>query len=116
MELTRYIPEISTQTSRLLGDPFTAPVTYIPDDNDANQTELLGLQEDSGAKMKFDTETITVFWSTMAATYPKLCDLAFLLPFTSTYCCEAAFSDLLNIKTKFETGCRWNMTSDVLSQ
>ena len=44
----------------------TAPVTCIPDDNDDGQTELLTLQEDSGAKIKFETESLTVFWSSMA--------------------------------------------------
>ena len=101
LELTIYFPEISSQTPWPLRDPFTAPVTSIPDKNYAFQTELLGLREDSGAKMKFDTESLTVFLSTMAATYPNLCDLAFrhFLPFT--YHCDVAFSDFLHVKTKF---------------
>ena len=60
LELTRHFPEISSQTFWLLRDPSTAPETFIPDDNDAAHTELMGLQEDSGAKMKFDTETLSV--------------------------------------------------------
>ena len=78
-------------------------MTCIPDDNDDGQTELLTLQEDSEAKMKFETESLTVFWSSMAASYPNLCDLAFrhVLPFSSTYSCEAAFSQLLHIKMKY---------------
>ena len=77
-------------------------MTCIPDDNDDGQTELLTLQEDSGAKMKFETEFQIVFWSSIAASYPNLCDLAFrhLLPFSSTYSCEAAFSQL-HIKMKY---------------
>ena len=53
--------------------------------------------------MKFETESLTVFWSSMAASYPNLWDLAFrrLLPFSSTYSCEAAFSQLLHIKMKY---------------
>ncbi|XP_045109127.1 zinc finger BED domain-containing protein 5-like [Portunus trituberculatus] len=102
-EFKRYFPDIQSLTSRLVRAPFTAAVTCIPDDNDDGQTELLTLQEDSGAKMKFETESLTVFWSSMAASYPNLCDLAFrhLLPFSSTYSCEAAFSQLLHIKTKY---------------
>ncbi|XP_063847651.1 SCAN domain-containing protein 3-like [Scylla paramamosain] len=102
-EFKRYFPDIQSLTSRLVRAPFTAPVTCIPDDNDDGQTELLTLQEDSRAKMKFETESLTVFWSSVAASYPNLCDLAFrhLLPFSSTYSCEAAFSQLLHIKTKY---------------
>ncbi|XP_063849112.1 zinc finger BED domain-containing protein 5-like [Scylla paramamosain] len=66
-EFKRYFPDIQSLTSRLVRSPFTAPVTCIPDDNDDGQTELLTLQKDSGAKMKF----------------------------------EAAFSQLLHIKTKY---------------
>ena len=47
--------------SRFLRSPFIAQETHIPDDNEAfYQTELLGLQEDSGAKMKFNTKTLSV--------------------------------------------------------
>ena len=59
VEFKRYFPEISNQTSRFLRNPFIAPVTHISDDNAAVQTELLRLQENSNAKMKFDTETLT---------------------------------------------------------
>lgn len=102
-EFKRYFPDIQIQTSQLVRFPFTAPVTCIPDDNDDGQTELLTLQEDTGAKMKIETESLTVFWSSMAASYPNLCNLAFrhLLPFASTYSCEAAFSQLLYIKSKY---------------
>ena len=101
-ELKRYFPDIQSLTSRLVRAPFSAPVTYIPDDNDDGQTKLLALQEDSGAKMKFESESLAVFWASMAASYPNLCDLAFsyLLPFSSTYSCEAAFSQL-HIKMKY---------------
>ena len=50
-EFKRYFPDIQSLTSWLVRAPFTAPVTCIPDDKDDSQTELLTLQEDSGAKM-----------------------------------------------------------------
>ena len=109
LEFTRYFPEISSQTYRLLRDPFTAPVTSIPDDNDAAQTELLGLRGDSSANMKFDTETLTVFWSTVAGTYPNSCDLVFchLLPFPSTYpnLCDLVFCHLLPFPSTYPNLC-----------
>ena len=102
-EFKRYCPDFQSLTSRLVRAPFITPVTCIPDDNDDGQTELLTFQDDSGAKMKFETESLTVFWSSMATSYPNLCDLAFrhLLPFSSTYSCETAFSQLLHIKMKY---------------
>ena len=65
-EFKRY-SDFQSLTSRLVRAPFTAPVTCIPDDNDDGQTKLLTLHEDSEAKMKFETESLTVFWSSMAA-------------------------------------------------
>ena len=59
-EFKRYFPDIQSQTSRLIRSPFTAPVTCISDDNDDGQNELLTLQEDSGAKIKFETEALSV--------------------------------------------------------
>ena len=71
-EFKRYFPDFQSLTSRLVRAPFTAPVTCIPDDNDDAQTELFTFQEDSRAKMKFETESLTVFWSSMATSYPNL--------------------------------------------
>lgn len=48
------------------------PMTFIPDDNDDGQTELLKLQEDSGSKMKYEDESLTVFghqWQLLTQTY-----------------------------------------------
>ena len=93
------------------GHPLCCGFSSIPDNDDkiTYQTEILGLQEDSGAKMKFAIETITVFWSTMAATYRNLCDLAFrhLLPFTSTYrnLCDLAFRHLLPFTSTYRNLC-----------
>ena len=59
-ESIRYFPDIQSLTSRLVRAPFTTPVTCIPDDNDDGQTELL---------TEFETESLTVFWSSMATPY-----------------------------------------------
>ena len=99
-EFNRYFPDIKSLTSQLVRAPFTAPLTCIPDDNDDGQTKLLTLQEVSEAKMKFETESLTVFRSSMAASYPNLCDLAFRhpLPFSSTYSCNAASLNYFTLK------------------
>ena len=38
-------------------------------------TEILTLQEDLGSKIKFESEPVTIFWASMAASYPKFCDI-----------------------------------------
>lgn len=58
----------------------------------------LTLQENSGAKS--EVESFTVFWSSLAASYPKLCDLV--------YSCKAVFFQLLHINVKYRNKLKVN--------
>jgi len=64
------------------------------------QDELIDLQNDSGFKYMFDTNTICDFW--LKDSYPNVGKEALkkLLLFPSTYLCESGFSTLLHVKTK----------------
>ena len=42
----------------MVHDPFTVDVTSISDDDDDSQSELLTLQTDGGAKMKFEAVSL----------------------------------------------------------
>ena len=87
----------STSIVRMVRNPFIADVTSISDDDDDSQSELLALQTDGGAKMKFKTASLPEFWFSIGLSYPRLQQIAKreLLPFGSTYLCEAAFSTML---------------------
>ena len=73
--------------------------------NDNEQLDLheqhLELQSSQAAKTKFSSSSLIEFWCSMLQEYPELAKRALeaLIPFPTTYLCEAAMSTLVNIKT-----------------
>ncbi|GFX24836.1 SCAN domain-containing protein 3 [Trichonephila clavipes] len=66
------------------------------------EDQLLEIVNDCGLKAAFETTTLPVFWNKVMAEYPKIATTAlkFLLPFPTTYLCEAGFSAVTATKTK----------------
>lgn len=66
------------------------------------QTELLELANDNMKKNKFIETTLESFWLAMINEYPRISTkaLKIVMPFSSSYLRESAFSSLLGIKTK----------------
>ena len=60
------------------------------------------MKNDSSSQDVFEAFPVTDFWLRMASSYPEISKTALkkLLPFSSTWLCESAFSTLLNVKTK----------------
>ncbi len=58
------------------------------------QEQLIELKSDSRLKELFSSCPLSSFWAALMQEYPELCDVALkiLLPFASTYLCEAGFS------------------------
>ncbi|KAK0155164.1 Zinc finger BED domain-containing protein 5 [Merluccius polli] len=67
------------------------------------QEQLIELKSDSRLKELFTSCPLSSFWAALMREYPQICDVAFkiLLPFTSTYLCEAGFSKMTALKTKY---------------
>ena len=67
------------------------------------QEQLIELKSDSRLKHLFTTSSLSSFWVAMMPEYPQLSDIALkmLLLFASTYLCEAGFSKLTALKTKY---------------
>lgn len=65
--------------------------------------ELIDLSEDTSLQNTFNRKQLTKFWLSVAGNYPCLFDevMEVLLPFTTSYLCEAGFSTMVNIKTKY---------------
>ena len=78
---------------------------FIAEMNDNEQLILheqhLELQSSQAAKTKFSSSSLIEFWCSMLQEYPELAKgaLEALIPFPTTYLCEAALSALVNIKT-----------------
>ncbi|XP_035850841.1 neuronal PAS domain-containing protein 3 [Sander lucioperca] len=80
-----------------------APVKSIIEEHLANLIEkLLDVSSDYGLQMKYENSTLTQFLVCVKKEYPELGEKALqqLLPFGSTYLCEATFSAMTLIKTK----------------
>lgn len=69
------------------------------------QDALLDLSSDRTLKAVFDSTPLSEFWLLAEAEYPELARLAVdvLLPFASTWLCEATFSALTYIKSKYRS-------------
>uniref|UniRef100_H2L9V8 DUF4371 domain-containing protein n=1 Tax=Oryzias latipes TaxID=8090 RepID=H2L9V8_ORYLA len=67
-----------------------------------HQEKLMEVSSDRGLQMKFGASTLTQFWLCERQEHPELGQKALeqLLPFASTYLCEASFSAMMLIKTK----------------
>lgn len=78
------------------------------------KSDLLELNSNSSAKLKFNDTKLTNFWHEMRSEHQTLCDVALkkLLPFSTTYLCEKGFSALTYIKTKHRS--RLHPESDLM--
>ena len=65
--------------------------------------ELFDLSEDSSLKMNFNTRKLIEFWVSLRTPYPIISTeaLRVLLPFVTSYNCEAGFSAMVGIKNKY---------------
>ena len=61
------------------------------------------LSSDTQFEAKYRTVSITIFWSNVFEEYPSLSKQAIriLLPFATTYLCEAGFEKYVATKTKY---------------
>ena len=98
-EFERYFPEISYNKLDFVQNPFTFSVEKASDEC---QDEFLDLVNDLSAKQVYHEKLLTELWIEMKNSYSKITEKALhiLIPFVSTYLCEAGFSTLLQIKTK----------------
>ncbi len=81
-------------------DPFVCTANELSIDM---QEQLIKLKSDSRLKELFSSCPLSSFWAALMQEYPELCDVALkiLLPFASTYLCEAGFSKMTALKTKY---------------
>ena len=91
--------QISYDELDFVRNPFTFSVEKVSDEC---QDKFLDLVNDSSPKQVYHEKLLTEFWIEIKNSYSKITEkaLRILIPFVSTYLCEAGFSTLLQIKTK----------------
>ena len=97
-EFKSYFPEISADDLLLARNPFRVSPENVEDEL---QDQLIDLKNNSSCRDLFETLPLTEFWLSMASSYPEIGKtvLKKLLPFTSTWLCESAFSALVYMKS-----------------
>ena len=102
-EFINYFPDIDEkrETWKFIRNSFQCEIGHIFDEA---QEEFLELKFSSTAKDNFKELDLVAFWAKYLFVYPLISTQAFrvLFMFGSTYFCEAAFSTLVAIKTKYK--------------
>ncbi|XP_072113696.1 E3 ubiquitin-protein ligase RNF4 isoform X1 [Mobula birostris] len=102
-EFERYFPTANDprRAKEWVRDPFV----NVPGESSMSAREedqLLELANDDGLKSMFDITSLPAFWIKVKAEYPEIATKALktLLPFSTSYLCEAGFSAVNATKTK----------------
>lgn len=112
--LLQYFPN-SPEDNSWIKNPFV--VTNKPVGSSASNYEnLIDLITDSSLKQKYNELLLNEFWLSLTEEYSNLSKLAIhvLLPFTTTYLCEAGFSYYAATKSKYRN--RLNAAPDIRIQ
>ena len=89
------------QQKRWIMNPFqsamTTGISAKPDE------ELINLSEDSSLEMNFSTRKLLQLWVSLQTSYRLISteSLKVLIAFSTSYKCEAGFSAMVRIKSKF---------------
>ncbi|XP_077175804.1 SCAN domain-containing protein 3-like isoform X2 [Paroedura picta] len=102
-EFERYFP--TTKDPRTGKEWICDPFVNKPGESSLSvqeEDQLLEVANDGGFKSMFKTTTLPVFWIKVMAEYPEIATTALktLLPFPTSYLCEAGFSAVIATKTK----------------
>lgn len=97
----RYFQEETKENNEWIRLPFIATTTGS-NLSSGLQDSLLDLSSDRTLRAAFVSTPLDEFWLSVAGEYPGLSEIALdeLIPFASTYLCEATFSSLTCIKNK----------------
>ena len=102
-EFERYLP--TTKDPRTGKEWIRNPFVSKPGESSLSvqeQDQLLEIANDGNLKFTFHTTTLPVFWIKVMAEYLEITTTALksLLPFPTSYLCEAGFSAMAATKTK----------------
>lgn len=89
------------KTEVWIENPFIVDFSSMSDEDEAKE-EFAELRACSLLKSKQQTESLEEFWCSRLEEFPILTNRAMkvMIPFVTTYVCEAGFSTMLNIKNK----------------
>ena len=101
----KYFPSLSTEKLDWIVSPFElADMAEELEFTAIERDEFLDMSADSTLKVKFEKSdmTLAAFWYGTSGEYPNLAKkaISLILPFSTSYLCEQAFSAMATIKSK----------------
>uniref|UniRef100_UPI00358E9D27 SCAN domain-containing protein 3-like n=1 Tax=Myxine glutinosa TaxID=7769 RepID=UPI00358E9D27 len=98
-----YFPVDPRVEKKWIRDPYLVDVQQCCNLSNRLKEDLIDIVSDGTLKTLFRKDTLVKFWLTVSHEYPEIAHLAvkFLMPFTTTWMCEAGFSTVTYLKSKF---------------
>ncbi|KAJ1142762.1 hypothetical protein NDU88_009075 [Pleurodeles waltl] len=99
--LQEYFPEDEVEPIKWVRDPFNAEIPQHLSNEEAEQ--LIDISSDSALKVQFQSLSLLQFWCQTQDEYPVISKIALrvLIPLATSYLCEAGFSAVVVIKSKY---------------
>lgn len=99
----KYFTEENVEQFAWIQDPFHAQ--SLPEFTSLEEESLIELSCDNSLKSKFASSDLVEFWVSVKNEYPALSlkALRILIPFATSYLCEAGFSAVAVIKSKYRS-------------
>ncbi|KAL4132622.1 hypothetical protein QTP88_009744 [Uroleucon formosanum] len=98
----KYFPDDIVQYN-WIKDPFSEkPLSNF---TTTEEEQLIDIPSDSSLRMKFSSFSLLGFWNSIKDEYPEISNKALraLLPFATSYLCEAGFSAVAVLKSKYRS-------------
>ncbi|GBP84666.1 Protein ZBED8 [Eumeta japonica] len=107
-----YFSPESLEKETWVRSPFLIDIDSISDE-DLIKDDLIDMRSKEVLKAEFQAKDLGDFWGSLSQAYPLLVKraMSILIPFATTYLCEAGFSILMSIKTKSRN--RLNVADDM---
>ncbi|XP_060865035.1 zinc finger BED domain-containing protein 5-like [Metopolophium dirhodum] len=98
----KYFPEDIVQYN-WIKDPFSE--NPLPNFTTTEEEQFIDISSDSSLRMKFSSFSLLEFWSSIKDEYSEISNKALrvLLPFATSYLCEAGFSAVAVLKSKYRS-------------
>uniref|UniRef100_UPI00358F5488 SCAN domain-containing protein 3-like n=1 Tax=Myxine glutinosa TaxID=7769 RepID=UPI00358F5488 len=98
-----YFPVDPRVENKWIRDPYSVDVQQCCNLSKRLKEDLIGIVSDGTLETLFRKDTLVKFWLTVSHEYPEIAHLAvkFLMPFTMTWMCEAGFSTVTCLMSKY---------------
>uniref|UniRef100_UPI00358FDE1B SCAN domain-containing protein 3-like n=1 Tax=Myxine glutinosa TaxID=7769 RepID=UPI00358FDE1B len=98
-----YFPVDPRVEKKWIRGPYSVDVQQCCNLSNRLKEDFIDIVSDGTHETLFRKDTLVMFWLTVSHEYPEIAHLTvkFLMPFTTTWMCEAGFSTVTYLKSKY---------------